>query len=292
MKKILILTGGRVRKLSPFVREAAKLNIDLTTASLADLEYDLKEKSDLSVKIKGKDIKDFDALYFRLVGGNTEEASILTDYARKNKVKIADRLYGLPGITRLPLVKGLETKLLIEAGIPVPETLFIKVAKIGKVAPKALGYPYVIKSTTINRSRAVWLINGLKDMETIEPSLIEREEAGERFLAQKYIPSDHRIRVFVVGGKAMAGLLRPARWRKKGVKAIRKPIMVVPKKYALLAEKAANALYLDVAGPDIIEAENGELYVLEVNSAPSWNSIKRDTKLNVESEILNFLSKR
>ena len=66
--------------------------------------------------------------------------------------------------------------------------------------------------------------------------------------------------------------------------------MPVPEGDARLAVEAAGALDINIAGVDIIhEDATGRAYVLEVNSAPRWDSIAKDTGVNVESEILKFL---
>ena len=58
-----------------------------------------------------------------------------------------------------------------------------------------------------------------------------------------------------------------------------------------LAIKAAKVLGIDIGGVDVIQdIETGKLYVLEVNSAPRWESISQDCGVNVEREIVHFLS--
>ena len=69
--------------------------------------------------------------------------------------------------------------------------------------------------------------------------------------------------------------------------------MPVAESSSTLAVMAANALEIDIAGVDIIHDEaTGKAYVLEVNSAPRWESIEKDTGLNIEREILKFLDSK
>jgi glutathione synthase/RimK-type ligase-like ATP-grasp enzyme len=118
-----------------------------------------------------------------------------------------------------------------------------------------------------------------------------RELMGERFIAQEFIKASIRIRVFVINGKAKAALVRPQRWVNRFNKEMpqNRAYIKVPEKYAAIAEKAAKSLFIDIAGVDILETNDKNLYVLEVNSAPKWDSVKKDTGFNVEREILKFL---
>jgi ribosomal protein S6--L-glutamate ligase len=58
-----------------------------------------------------------------------------------------------------------------------------------------------------------------------------------------------------------------------------------------LAIKAAAAVGLDIAGVDIAQDDQtGRRYVWEVNAAPAWGAVAKDTGLNIEEEILKFLA--
>ena len=59
---------------------------------------------------------------------------------------------------------------------------------------------------------------------------------------------------------------------------------------AELAVKACRALDIDIAGVDIIQEDQSKKnYVLEVNSAPRWEAIRKDTGINPEKEIVKYL---
>lgn len=293
-KKILILTGGKVSKLSSFSKEAAKLGVNLTVAPFSNLEYDFKSTDKKSVvRIGSKDLADFDVIYFRLLGKRIEDAAIVSDYAKNNRIKVVDRMYQKPQFLKVPIPKGLETKLLFEKGIPFPRTLFLSLNQIQKRAPKELGFPFIIKGTNGKRGRAVWSPENKSELAKLITELKPREILEERFLAQEFIKSSVRIRVFVINGKSKAAIVRPQRWATRFDKepANKSFYQKVPLKYSRLAEKASKCLFIDVAGVDILETGDGKLFLLEVNSAPRWDSIKKDTGLNVEKEIIKYLIK-
>jgi len=59
-----------------------------------------------------------------------------------------------------------------------------------------------------------------------------------------------------------------------------------------LALNAAAAVNIDYCGVDIIQAETGEYYVLEVNSIPAWKGLQNVADVNIAQLLVDdFLSK-
>lgn len=297
-KKVLIIAGGGTKHLAPFIKEAKKLGVNLTTASFSDLEY-LTDKTSFTLKVKNEDVASFSLIYIRLVGKRFEDVALLTSYAKEKGIRIVDRIYEKSQYIRLPLAKSLETKLLYKAGIPVPKTFFGNLSMIKEMGPKLFGLPFVIKGTVGKQGHAVWSPRNPDELEKLLQDLKDSERKGGRFIAQEFIEASQRDRVLVVGGKAIAAITRPTRWRKSFIKKVsgkypegeRKGLFPVPKKDAELAVSAARALSIDIGGIDIIyEDATGKPYVLEVNSAPRWESIRKDCNISPEREIVRFLA--
>lgn len=298
-RKILILAGGKTNHLLPFVDAAKKLNINVSIASFSDLSYQAFRSSNFKLEISGKDIKSFDLIYIRLVGRHFEELSVVVDFARKNNIKLVDSVYQNSNFVRLPFPKSLETKILYEAGIPMPSTIFGSLNFIKEKAPRYFGESFIIKDTAGKQGHGVWWPRNSAELEEIISKLLIKEaEDSKRFLAQEFIKSGQRTRVLVIGGKAVAAITRPTKWRKRFIKPVdgvipagkREAINPIPEKDATLAVKAAKALGIDIAGVDILhQEETGMSYILEVNSAPRWESIEKDTGIKVEEEILKYL---
>lgn len=293
MKKILILTDLDVYKILPFKDAAKKLGIKVVLGTLADLKYDIGTKSKMDIKTGNESLKKFDVIYLRLVGKKFEEASIVTEFANKNRIKIVDGIYQKSRITHIPFTKGLETVLLEERGLPVPRTVFTSIEKIREEAPKKFGFPLIIKSTTGIKSREVWSPKNKKELGQLCDQLAFKEKAGERFLVQEFINAKIRIRVLVIGGRSVAGIIRPTKWRTGFDKdePQRGPLLNIPKDIAKLAQKAAAATFVDIAGIDILKDVNGKYWILETNLEPSWKSVKSDANFDVETEILKYLMK-
>ena len=267
---------------TPFGKEA-------TVTSFSELNYETDGKASLMV---GKTpLSEFDLIYIRLVGKRFEDLALLVREAKRLGIPVIDRAFSHSGFARLPISKLLETKLFSEAGLPIPKTIFGRLREIAEKGPTLFGYPFVVKSTTGKQGHEVWAPRNESELKDLLIKLIDEEKKGKRFLAQEFIKAPKRIRVLVIGDKAVGAIERPTRWRKRFSQepVKRQGLKEVPNEIASLAKDATKALMLDIAGVDILEVMDGRLYLLEVNSAPRWEAIKKDTGLEVEAEILTFL---
>jgi len=304
MKKILILTSGSKKKLTPFKLSARKLDIDLTTASFNDIYFD-SDSREILLK-GGVKISDFKVIYFRLVGNSLETASLVAVFAKQKgisgafpkRIKIVDRIYEKPQTFPITQSKAQEMKSLADAKVAIPKTLFGSLAEIVKKGPARLGYPFVIKSTSGKKGREVYSPKDGKALRALIVTLSKEEKLGKKFFAQEFINSTKRIRALVVGGKIIGLVSQLTKWRKRvsGYKPQedeKKIGRFVPdRNMQKLALSAVAATGIDIAGVDIlIDEDSGKYYVIEVNAAPSWKLIKKYCKVNVEYEILKYLSR-
>jgi len=301
-KKILILTGGPRKKLDGFLEPIKKLGLDVFLASFNNINFFADNSANkLSIKIEDSDLSDFDLIYIRVVGKRLEDATLVVNYAKEKGIKVVDGLYEESLFIPSSITKAMEMKKLADNGISMPPTYFGSLALIGENAAKLLGMPYVIKSTSGKKARDVWLVKNDDEFEELYNTLIEREKEGVCFFAQSLVASSQRVRVLVVGEKALGAITRPTKWRKTFIEkqngefpeGIRESIFPVPEKYSELAIRATKATGLDISGVDILEdGKTHNLYVIEANAAPSWNLIKKDCRIDVEEEILKFLSSK
>jgi tetrahydromethanopterin:alpha-L-glutamate ligase len=103
----------------------------------------------------------------------------------------------------------------------------------------------------------------------------------------------HDYRVFVIAGKVLAAMKRVGSSWVNNVAAGGRCEAVQPDdRMCELALKAALAVEIDYCGVDIIQAANGEYYVLEVNSIPAWKGLQGVCKVNIAQCLVdNFLRK-
>lgn len=298
-KKILILTGGPIKKLDPFIEPIKQLGMDVTLASFYDVYFNTTSPGDLSLFVGDKDLRNYDLVYFRVIGKRLEDATLVVNYAKQNGIKLIDKVYENALFIPSTISKAMEMKKLVDAGVNLPPTYFGSLNSIVKNAPKFLDFPFVIKSTSGRKARDAWLVKDDEEVQELISTLREREKTGVCFFAQKLIYASQRIRVLVVGGKALGAITRPTKWRKSFVKkqgkeypeGKKEALNPVPANYTEVAIKAANAADLDICGVDILEDDKThELLVIEANAAPAWNLIKRDCGVEVEERVLKFLA--
>lgn len=292
-KKILILTGGPVGKLDNFAKAAQKLQIDnLTLASFSDINYQSSDKYNLFVG--SQNLSEFDLIYFRVIGKRIEDATLVANYARQNNIRIVDNLYINSLLLPPSISKAAETAKLIEAGIPIPKTIYGSIEYLKSVAPDEVGFPMIVKSTTGKKAREVWSPADAVELRNLMKELSKKEKEGARFFAQEFVKASRRYRVFVLGGEVFAVASAPTKWRKRfNTVELEKGLVSMPtREMKELGIKAARAVGLDISGVDILKVdETGEMFVIEANAAPTWKMIEKLTGKNMAEEILKWLTK-
>lgn len=176
------------------------------------------------------------------------------------------------------------TWLLSRAGVPTPRAAVAQNAEDAEVALSALG-ECVLKPIAGSLGEGV---ERLRPDAAGRRLVTERVERDGAVYLQSYVPHPGRdLRVFVVGGRARAGIARhapPGEWRTNvsgGARA--EPLMIGPA-LASVAESAAVALGLDYAGVDLVVGPERPV-VLEVNGNPSWQGILEATGLDMAEVI-------
>ncbi len=296
VKKILILTSGKKSKLRAFKLSQRDLSLDLTTASFNDVYFDSGNRE---VFLKGRtNLKAFNVIYFRLVGKSLETAALVAEYAKRNRIQIVDKVYTKSQVFPVTQSKTQEMKSLSDAKIPIPKTFFGSLTQIIKKSKETFGFPFVIKSTSGSRGREVYSPRDGEELKSLVGILSKEEKAGKKFFAQEFINCTKRVRVLTVGGKIMGSISQLTKWRKRvSGYTPREDEKKIDKFYPSsdmqkLALSAVSAVGIDIAGVDIlIDERSGRSFVIEVNAAPSWNLIKKYCKVNVEYEILKFISR-
>jgi len=300
MNNILVIVAGKKKRLKLFRQEGKKLGMEMTIAAFSDLNFVSERESKFTLKVGTKDVSKFDLIYIHLVGKRLEEASLLVNYANESGIKIIDSLYETQKLMPSSLSKAMETKLLIDAKLPIPKTFFASLMHINEKAGELLDFPLVVKSTTGRKARDVWSPRDAIELKKLCQELASREKAGEHFFAQEFVKASQRIRVLVIGEKVVGAITRPTKWRKRFVKKVdgetpegkKEAVKPVPRVLSNLDLKAAKAVSLQICGVDILVDEaSGKLYVIEANAAPSWKLIEKDTGINVERAIMAYLQK-
>lgn len=182
-------------------------------------------------------------------------------------------------------------------GIPMPDTVLAPMTfpAVGytnldfvDAAAARLGLPLVIKEGCGSFGEQVYLAHTLA-----EAKMIAAQKAGVPLLFQRFVAESagRDVRVYVVGGKAVASILRQGpngnfRSNVSGGGSATAHMLTQPEE--ALALSACTALGLDFGGVDLLQSNKGPL-VCEVNSNAHFTALQKATGVNPADHILRMV---
>lgn len=212
----------------------------------------------------------------------------------------ASEVRGIPTVNSFQALslgrnKLLSYALLRENNIPIPKTVSLSETcnldedfLIDLLGPP----PYVVK--LVQGRKGIGVVR-LDSLTSLRSQLDLLRELGQECIVQECIrlPLVRDIRVLVVGGRAIAALTRtvstPHEFRSNlaaGGSAEKWPLTPT---VTGLAEGAAKALNLQIAGVDILEAAEGPL-VIEVNLSPGLKGFEITDQMFAVDAIFEYLA--
>ena len=231
-------------------------------------------------------IKELSALLVRPMGRGSLEEIIF-------QVNTLHRLYskGLNVINKPSAIEKAVDKyytlaLLEDAGIPIPKTIVTENIKEALLSFKKFK-DIVVKPVFGSRGIGIARISNF--------DIAERSFRTLRFFkhviyVQEYIPHGLKdLRAFVIDGRVVAAMHRIASTWKTNVSLGAKPVKTkISKEAEELAVKSAKVLGCEIAGVDLLESDKG-LFINEVNSQPGWRGLQTTTKIDIASEIADYV---
>ncbi|MBS7544901.1 RimK family alpha-L-glutamate ligase [Ancylobacter oerskovii] len=185
--------------------------------------------------------------------------------------------------------KSMTSFLIAQAGLPTPRT-FVREdpAAMQALIDSAPG-DSVLKPLFGAQGK------GLRRIAAREP-LPEATKVGGVYYLQEFVEGRRRDglfqdwRVFVVGGRAVAAMMRRSeRWITnihQGAAGEPAPLDGAAAELAIAATAAVGA---DYAGVDLIEEAGGGFTILEVNSMPAWKGLQKTTETDVAAAMAHHL---
>jgi|Deesub1362B_J571_1020462.scaffolds.fasta_scaffold00005_194 RimK family alpha-L-glutamate ligase len=176
-------------------------------------------------------------------------------------------------------------------GVPTPKTLVSENPNIIFRYLDRLGENIVIKPMFGSRGLGSTMLSDRDSIWRILQALAYNRNV---LYLQEYLRHEYRdIRAFVIGDRVVACMYRenPMSWKSNISRGgIPKP-MKPDSEIIELAVKSADLLGCEIAGVDILESD-GNRYVLEVNSQPTWKGLQSITKINIAEEIIKYVLSR
>lgn len=192
---------------------------------------------------------------------------------------------------------------LAQSDIPMPKTIggvlcYYPQAKVQEnilqIAENELGYPMIIKECYGSLGKGIYLINNKDELNEIAEKVKLKPHLFQQFIKES---SGKDIRVIVIGGKCVGGMLR------QNSADFRSNIEVGGKGYPTtltqeqidLCERVSKILNLDYCGIDLLIDKHGKPLVCEVNSNAFFRTFEQITNINVAKlyaeHIKNSLAK-
>jgi ribosomal protein S6--L-glutamate ligase len=181
-------------------------------------------------------------------------------------------------------------QILAREGLPVPRTVMARSASQLDHALDLVGPgPVVVKVLKGSQGTGVVRLDGIDPARRFLERVYEQKHNP---MAQRYLveAAGRDERILVVGGRAIAGMMRQARDGEfranvhQGSRVVGIPVDGPPGK---LAVRAAAALGLEVAGVDIVRTDRGPV-ILEINPSPGLEGIETATGVDVAGEIVRW----
>ncbi len=240
-----------------------------------------------ALQVRGECIEDCRALLVRTIPAGSLEQIIFRMDALHRIENLGVQVINSASAIEHTVDKYYTSFLLSDAGILTPRTLVTEDLDTAIQACREMG-DVVIKPLFGSEGKGMVRAS---DEETAYRVLRAWELNRYIYYIQEYLPHFRQdIRAFVIGDEVVAAMRRRGTgWKTNYSQGAEAEAVELSSEMKMLALKAARLINLDYAGVDIIPAENGKTYIVEVNSIPGWRGLQKATGQRIAERIVNYL---
>jgi RimK family alpha-L-glutamate ligase len=286
--KIGILSGQRGYHVQELERAILRRGCEPAHFHIARLAGWIGGKPALHVR---RDcIEDCRALLVRTIPIGSLEQIIFRMDALHRLEKLGKRVVNSAAAIERTVDKYYTSFLLSDAGISTPRTLVTEDFNTALEACCEMG-DVILKPLFGSEGKGMVRIC---DEETAYRVLRAWELNRCIYYIQEHLPHFHKdIRVFVVGEEVVAAMCRSSKdWKTNYSQGAKVESVELSHEMKTLAVKAVRLIGLDYAGVDILPAENGKTYVVEINSIPGWRGLQKTTDSSIADRIIDQVLSR
>ena len=177
--------------------------------------------------------------------------------------------------------------LLADADIPTPRSLVTEDFETALNACREMG-DVVIKPIFGSEGKGIVRVT---DEETAYRVLRAWELNRYIYYIQEYVPHFQKdVRAFMIGDRVAAAMQRNGEgWKTNYSKGAELVPVELSSEMETLALSAVRTIGLDYAGVDLMQAENGKTYVIEINSIPGWRGMQKITDVDIPGRIVDHV---
>lgn len=226
-------------------------------------------------------------------GGSLEQVILRLDILHALEM-VGVTIMNPPRVIERTVDKGITSLLLSRAGLPTPPTWVCESTDQARTIVRrelAAGHRLVGKPLFGSQGEGLQLFDEHSSVSA------HGELCGGAYYLQRFVdraPGDWSdIRVFVIGGRAVAGMVRRGdHWITNRAQGARCEALTPDRQLAELAEKAASILDVDYAGVDLMLDINNQLQVIEINGIPAWWGLEKATGMAIAPQLIDVLLDR
>lgn len=229
-------------------------------------------------------LDDYDVLFVRAIPGGSLEQVIFRVDALHRLENAGIRIVNPPTAIERTVDKYYTSFLLEDAGLPTPRTVVTERFDEALLAFHELGGDVVVKPLFGSEGRGMVRVS---DQDTAYRVFRALELGCYVYYLQEFIPHHNEdIRAFVIGDRVVAAMVRKSdSWKTNVAQGAGAEPLALSAELAEMSLRAARVLQADYAGVDILRAEQGKVYVAEVNGIPGWTKLQQVTGVDV-AELL------
>jgi len=188
----------------------------------------------------------------------------------------------------------LRTSLALEqAGVPTPRVCVAVGPDAALEAVQSIGYPAVLKPTIGSWGR---LMARLNDRDAAEAVIEHRATLGsvqqQVFYVQQYVDKpDRDLRVFVIGGEPIAGIVRHGEhWVTNTARGSQATALNITEDIDAISRRAAACVNGDIVAVDLLECPTRGLLVNELNHSMEFRNSIETTGVDIPRTIVDHIA--
>jgi RimK family alpha-L-glutamate ligase len=242
-----------------------------------------------ALHVRGERIEDCHAVLVRTIPIGSLEQIVFRMDALHRLENLGVRVMNSASAIERTVDKYYTSFLLADAGIRTPRTLVTEDFDTALAAFRAMG-DVVIKPLFGSEGKGMVRVT---DEETAYRILRTWELNRYIFYLQEYVPHfQEDIRAFVVGDRVAAAMIRRGTgWKTNFSQGALVESTELSSEMEVMALQAAKVIQLDYAGVDLMRAEDGRIYVIEINSIPGWRGLQKTTTQSIAGQIADHVLK-
>lgn len=236
----------------------------------------------------GESLDSYDVLFVRAIPGGSLEQIIFRVDALHRLENAHVRVVNSPTAIERTVDKYYTSTLLEDAGLPTPRTIVTERFDEAMAAFHELGGDVIVKPIFGSEGRGMVRVS---DPDTAYRVFRALELGRYVYYLQEFVPHGcEDLRVFVVGGKVVAAMVRRGETWKTNVTqgAVGAPL-TLDDELREMSLRATLALGADYAGVDILPVEGGGYTVIEVNGIPGWRGLKAATGVDAAEHLVDWV---